>query len=223
MAESAYVLLGVMSNPVKPLLRDQWREWAASFASHNRAVQVRYVLGKTIYQQNVDPGQSTIDLPVLQAELKPPALNDLLFVEGRERLPHVGVVTEKSAYFWKNAVTLHPSTSWFCKCDDDTLVHLDRLEATLRHVLSIAPCAETEAHAAQVEMTHPDKAVYFGHMKWRGWDVDHRFQACGGTWGDARKTEEDILQGVVTFRPVPAHYNDAYIIERSKPLNANDQ
>ena len=25
--------------------------------------------------------------------------------------------------------------------------------------------------------------------------MDHRFQACGGTWGDAPKTAEDILHG----------------------------
>ena len=36
-----------------------------------------------------------------------------------------------------------------------------------------------------------------GHIKWRGWDVDGRFQACGGTWGDARKATTDILLGGV--------------------------
>eukprot|EP00966_Prymnesium_polylepis_P004403 101053-Prymnesium_polylepis.1 len=32
-------------------------------------------------------------------------------------------------------------------------------------------------------------------MKWRGWDVGNRFKACGGNWGGAFKTKEDILRG----------------------------
>ena len=28
-----YVVLGVMSNPFKPFLRNQWREWASTFNS----------------------------------------------------------------------------------------------------------------------------------------------------------------------------------------------
>ena len=88
-----------------------------------------------------------------------------------------------------SAAATEPAAKWLCKCDDDTLVHVNRLEATLRHV----------------ESKHPDRAIYFGHLKWRGWDAgDHgpntyksgfRFQACGGTWGDARKTQRDILSG----------------------------
>ena len=46
-------------------------------------------------------------------------------------------------------------------------MHLDRLGSVLR----------------DLERKHPRRAVYFGHMKWRGWDVGDRFQACGGGWG----------------------------------------
>ena len=60
-----------------------------------------------------------------------------------------------------------------------TLVHLDRL-----------------AHAlGSIEKLHPNEETYMGHIKWRGWDVDGRFQACGGPGGEARKAAKDILEG----------------------------
>lgn len=65
------------------------------------------------------------------------------------------------------------------RCDDDTLVHLDRLADALR----------------TIESLHPNEESYLGHIKWRGWDVGGRFQACGGTWGDARKAIKDLLEG----------------------------
>ena len=97
----------------------------------------------------------------------------------RERLPHIGVVTEKSAEWWLTAAAREPRYAYYCKSDDDTLVHHDRLEVVLR----------------QLEREMPGRAVYFGHMKWRGWEPHHRFQACGGGWGDAKKTADDILRG----------------------------
>lgn len=133
-ASSPYVILGVMSNPMKPVLRDQWRQWATTFSSSGSGVHVKYVLGKTIYQRFDDQGASTAELPELSKEITGLGKNDILYVAGREQLPHVGVVTEKSAYFWQTAVKLDSHTRWFCKCDDDTLVHLDRLESTLRYV-----------------------------------------------------------------------------------------
>ena len=167
-----FLLLGVMSNPVKPLLRTQWREWASNF--HDPSVRVRYVFGKTVYERNADPGSLRVESVATDLDR-----NDHMLVDGRERLPHVGVVTEKSAYFWMAAAAAEPSAKWYCKCDDDTLVHLDRLARVLR----------------SIDALHPGEATYLGHMKWRGWDVDHRFQACGGTWGEATKTAKDILYG----------------------------
>ena len=123
-----FLLLGVMSNPSKPILRVQWREWASQFREHQKAVRVRYVFGKTMYLRHVDPGPVNIDRTLV----KDLDLNDHMMVEGREKLPHVGVVTEKSAYFWRSAVTAEPSAQWYCKCDDDTLVHLDRLVNVLK-------------------------------------------------------------------------------------------
>ena len=170
-----YVVLGVMSNPFKPFLRNQWREWASTFNSSGRGVHVRYVFGRSVWTAGVDPGPSTADVPMVRSETGA----DHFFVDGREKLPNVGVVTEKSATFWRSAAAAEPRARWYCKCDDDTLVHLDRLQRTL----------------AFIEAQRPGAATYFGHMKWRGWDVDDRFQACGGTWGDAPKTAEDIVKG----------------------------
>jgi hypothetical protein len=73
-----------------------------------------------------------------------------------------------------------PSYTWYCKCDDDTLVHLSRLGSTLRNATA---------------RLGPSARVYFGHLKWRGWEAGHRFQACGGMWGDAPKAVNDILHG----------------------------
>ena len=70
-----------------------------------------------------------------------------------------------------------PGYRYYCKSDDDTLVHLDHLAALVDELQRALPA---------------DKPVYLGHTKWRGWDVDDRFQACGGGWGAAKKTTNDL-------------------------------
>lgn len=189
------VLLGVMSNPTSPRLRNQLREWYAHFESLGNGVDVRYVFGATFHNGTDGNGvggsgsNELISIPTLVPGLSDAAAgvrseaethDDLFYVDGRERLPHVGVVTEKSAAFWREVGDAHPGYQFYCKSDDDTMVHLDRLHATLAHV------ARSEG---------PDRPVYVGHMKWRGWDAGYRFQACGGTWGNAAKTKTDILEG----------------------------
>lgn len=189
------VLLGVMSNPTSPRLRNQLREWNAHFSSLGQGVDVRYVFGSTFHNGTDGNGvggsgsNELLSMPTIVPGLEEAAAGvreeqrsqgDILYVDGRERLPHVGVVTEKSAAFWRESGTAMPGYNFYCKCDDDTLVHLDRLHATLSHI------ARAEG---------PDRPVYLGHMKWRGWDSGYRFQACGGTWGNAFKTKNDILYG----------------------------
>ena len=176
------VLLGVMSNPGKPQLRAQIRaEWNSRFSRSGDGVDTLFVLGTSFYANaTTAPGSSAPAEIASAVRAESQASGDLLYVTGRERLPHVGVVTEKSASFWREVGTLRPGYSFYCKSDDDTLVHLDRLHAVLNHV------ARTEG---------PERPIYFGHMKWRGWDEPHKFQACGGTWGNAVKTASDILFG----------------------------
>ena len=65
-----------------------------------------------------------------------------------------------------------PGYRYYCKSDDDTLVHLDHLTALVDELQRALPA---------------DKPVYLGHTKWRGWDVDDRFQACGGGWARRRR------------------------------------
>ena len=172
--QSPRVLLGVMSNPVKPAMRAQQRKWAGHF-QHAANVDVRFVLGTTFFNNTQRPPPEWDELKAEEKEHK-----DIIFVEGREKLPHVGVVTEKSASFWLSRGAESPGYEWYCKCDDDTLVHLSRLGETLANVTR---SLGRTAH------------VYFGHLKWRGWEAGHRFQACGGGWGDSAKTLSDILGG----------------------------
>ena len=173
------VLLGVMTSPLNPRLRTQWREWRGLFNKTNHGFTAKFVLGREFYvhggggRRRLRPPPEILKGEVAQA-------GDLLFVDGREKLPHVGKVTEKSAAWWLGAVHEHPDYDFYCKADDDTLVHVDRLHAVLDAI--------RRARGAE-------SATYIGHVKWRGWDVGHRFQACGGGWGPAHKTGEDIARG----------------------------
>ena len=148
-----FVLLGVMSNPFKPVLRQQWREWGSRFSSYQHSVRVRYVFGTSEYVAGEDHSAATRGASTMTtAESVHPSVRrwtqreekdhgDLLYVDGREKLPHVGVVTEKSAAYWLSAAAREPAARWMCKCDDDTLVHLDRLTAALRMVEARVPAA----------------------------------------------------------------------------------
>lgn len=173
-AEPKAVLLGVMSNPGNDVLRSGIRKWSARFASHRAAVDVRFVYGTSFYNASAAPAAALASLERERAEN-----DDFFFVEGRERLPHVGVVTEKSAAWWRSVAERMPGYRYYCKSDDDTLVHLDHLTALID----------------ELQRALPNKPVYMGHTKWRAWDVDARFQACGGGWGAAKKTANDLRQG----------------------------
>ena len=98
-AADPYILLGVMSNPTKPRLRDQWRdEWGPRFGAYQQEVKVRFVFGDSFYEPGTQRGEPT--RPRLEQEEA--RHSDLMYVDGREKLPHVGVVTEKSAAFWRS-------------------------------------------------------------------------------------------------------------------------
>lgn len=203
------VLLGVMSAPLNPRMRSQWRSWGALFSSYQNGVDVRFVLGKSFHEaalgkrhikwaasasagSSADGPSAATPESFVNAERSALAHDDFHFVDGREKLPNVGKVTEKSASWWLTIAKEKPGYDFYCKSDDDTLVHLDRLRNTL----------------AEVERKRPGQPIYFGHIKWRGWDVGHRFQACGGGWGPARKTGDDIAVGGVlpggrTYPPCP--------------------
>jgi hypothetical protein len=176
------VLLGVMSNPTSDRLRVQLREWNSLFAAHRQGnVAVRFVFGSSFYNATEQPPAEAVS----SAQQENSTHGDLLFVDGRERLPHVGVVTEKSAAFWREIAAKEPGFAFYCKSDDDTMVHLDRLDRVLGQVV------RTEG---------ADRLVYLGHMKWRGWDEGYRFQACGGSGAMLqRQRATSYLVGRSTF------------------------
>ena len=94
---------------------------------------------------------------------------DVVFVGGREGLPHVGKAAEKSAAWWRTAPK-RSSARFFCKTDDDSLIHHGHLRAALE-------AAEASAIDGQ---GRPTKNIVFSYIRWRGWLPNHRLQACGG-------------------------------------------
>ena len=188
-----FVFLGVMTNPDNAARRTDLRLWASHF---NGTTRQAFVVGGSYFGGRDSAGrpQSLHGSPAERLADERTNHKDVFVLEtARERLPHIGVVTEKSAEWWLTAAAREPRYTYYCKSDDDTLVHHDRLEVVLR----------------QLEREMPGRAVYFGHMKWRGWEPHHRFQACGGGWGDAKKTADDILRGGIlhgTTRYPPCPY-----------------
>ena len=182
-----------MTNPDNAARRTDLRLWASHF---NGTTRQAFVVGGSYFGGRDSAGrpQSLHGSPAERLADERTNHKDVFVLEtARERLPHIGVVTEKSAEWWLTAAAREPRYTYYCKSDDDTLVHHDRLEVVLR----------------QLEREMPGRAVYFGHMKWRGWEPHHRFQACGGGWGDAKKTADDILRGGIlhgTTRYPPCPY-----------------
>lgn len=84
-SDNFQVLLGVMANPVAPMLRSQWREWTSLFKGHQGAVTVKFIFGKSTYQHGSDPGPPT-DISDNRG--------DHLVVDGREKLPKSGTGLE---------------------------------------------------------------------------------------------------------------------------------
>lgn len=110
---SRFLLVGVMTTPSNEHLRNRQRQWRDLFHS---GVAVKLVLGKTYYGSN----QSVEAL----MEDEQSRLSDLLFVDGREGLPHVGKVTEKSASWWISIAHQEPDFKYYVCCSDSILTIL---------------------------------------------------------------------------------------------------
>ena len=146
MADSEpFVLLGVMSNPSSPMLRNNIRDWTSKFKSVGKASSVKFVFGNEFYNGSM-PAPPVL-LPAIE-EVR--THDDFFFVDAREHLPHVGVVTEKSAMWWRTVALREPRYSYYCKSDDDTLVHLDRLASVLRGVAIPSESHVTHASGGNV-------------------------------------------------------------------------
>lgn len=158
-----FVLLGVISSPKSFARREMLRTFAKASAGKQLDVRNEFVFGDRFYEGAPSPA--------LQVRLAAEAREhgDSVFVDARERLPHVGKATEKSAAWWLSAPR-RSSARFFCKTDDDSLIHHGHLRAAL---------AAAEQQAAANGSPH----VMFSYIRWRGWLPFNRFQACGGGWG----------------------------------------
>ena len=158
--EPPFILLGVITNPSSFELRRMLREFAVLSGGEQGGVRTEFVVGQSYFR---DPPPAA-----LQAALAAEAAEhgDIVFVNGREKLPHVGKATEKSAAWWSTAPK-RSAASIFCKTDDDSLIHLGHLSASLQAVVR----------------TVEPKYFMYSYMRWRGWLPFNRLQACGGGWG----------------------------------------
>ena len=52
---------------------------------------MRYVFGKTVYQQNDDQGLNTAELPTVKSEVKPSGESDHIFVAGNHIAGQIGI------------------------------------------------------------------------------------------------------------------------------------
>ena len=156
-----FLLIGCISSPEGFARRSMLRSFAEATAGPPaRRVRTEFIFGERFFAR----------LPPVAAQRRladeARRHHDAVFVDGRERLPHVGKATEKSAAWWLSAPR-RSGARFFCKTDDDSLLHHEHLTAALA-------AADRQARGAH---------VFFSYIRWRGWEPFHRFQACGGGWG----------------------------------------
>jgi len=166
-----FILLGVITNPLSFELRRMLRDFAVLSGGQAGGVRTEFVVGNSYFK---DPPTAEQQAAVA-AEAA--AHDDVVFVNGREKLPHVGKATEKSAAWWSTA-PLRSAAAIFCKTDDDSLIHLGHLSESLQAVVR----------------TLGTKHFIYSYIRWRGWLPFNRLQACGGGWGgpaDAMRQMED--------------------------------
>ena len=154
------VLVGVITNPPNFDRRKMLRDFGTQPGVADGRVHVEYVVGDRYYAK--PPGHEVQQRVADEAKQH----GDLVFVPARENLPHVGKATEKSAAWWLSA-PLRSRARFFCKTDDDSLVHLSHLRTSLLTALHDAPTPH----------------LLYSYVRWRGWLPGFRFQACGGGWG----------------------------------------
>ena len=207
-ADGPFLLIGVISSPTAFGRRRILRRFATASASPTRPVQTEFVFGNSLYSGDMpaDDQQRLAD--------EANAHGDAIFVNARERLPHVGKAAEKSAGWWLTAPK-RSGASFFCKTDDDSLIHHEHLTAALA--------------AAAKDAKSPN--IIFSYIRWRGWLPGNRFQACGGGWGgpiDAIRHIEDpstIANTRAPFRKVPdsSHASAAARVANSVNLTPSSE
>ena len=96
--DAPYVLLGVISSPAAFGRRGMLREFAAkAHGPPGRTVRNEFVFGDRFYES---PPSAEVQQRLADEATR---YGDAVFVGARERLPHVGKATEKSAAWWLSA------------------------------------------------------------------------------------------------------------------------
>lgn len=153
------LLMAVITNPSHIDERAQLRKfYKERFPEERGKVRVVFVMGNNYYLGNPPKPLSSETKELLKVVMKESHdEGDIVWVNGREALPHVGKATEKSAAWWQTAPSLG-DYGYYCKSDDDSLIHLSRLRRDLEDA--------------------GERALY-GYVAFRGWKPDYKFQACG--------------------------------------------
>ena len=176
-ADDPFLLIGVISAPNAFARRGMLRSFAEASAGPagpaRRRVATEFVFGDRFYE-----GEPSVEMQRRLAE-EARSHGDIVFVDAREKLPHVGKATEKSAAWWLTAPK-RSKARFFCKTDDDSLLHHEHLTAALAAAEAAAIANQKQAGGAHASAA-PN--VLFSYVRWRGWLPGHRFQACGGGWG----------------------------------------
>ncbi|KAG8463998.1 hypothetical protein KFE25_000166 [Diacronema lutheri] len=153
------VLMAVITNPSHIKERAELRAfYKERFPEEQGKVRVVFVMGNNYYLGN-PPKPLTAETKELLKEVMAESSKegDIVWVDGREALPHVGKATEKSAAWWQTAPSLG-NYGFYCKSDDDSLIHLSRLRRDLEDV---------------------GESALYGYVAFRGWKPNYKFQACG--------------------------------------------
>jgi hypothetical protein len=194
-AGSPYVLLGVISYPPnfeqRSLLRRFSREsggrrGGGRVPGQGPHVATEYVFGDSYF--GPPPPREVQARLAAEAERH----RDVFFVPAREALPNVGKASEKSAAWWLGAPS-RSAARFFCKTDDDSLIHGAHLATALAAAERAAAQSEAEAAAGGSEAGGQGRAggatggggalILLSYIRWRGWIPHYDFQACGGGWG----------------------------------------
>jgi hypothetical protein len=119
------VLLGIITNPSHIAERAQLRAfYKATFPEEQGKVRPVFVMGNNYYLGNPPKPMSGETKALLKQVMKESdEQGDIIWVDGREGLPHVGKATEKSAAWWQSAPGIG-NYGYYCKSDDDSLIHL---------------------------------------------------------------------------------------------------
>lgn len=192
---SPYVLLGVISYPPnfeqRSLLRrfsrqSGGRRGDGRVPGQGPHVATEYVFGDSYF--GAPPSREMQARLAAEAELH----RDVLFVPAREAIPNVGKASEKSAAWWLGAPS-RSAARFFCKTDDDSLIHGAHLATALAAAEKAAASSAAEMAAGGSEAGHKGRAggvaagggalILLSYIRWRGWIPHYDFQACGGGWG----------------------------------------